>query len=46
MMMKVVRRTVRWMKVMKAAVRTESMSIKTLKADKEDDVTVDDESDS
>ncbi len=34
------------MKVMKAVVRTESMSIKTLKTDKEDDVTADDESDS
>jgi len=34
------------MKVMRAAVRTESMNIRTLKTDKEDDVTVDDRSDS
>jgi len=32
--------------VMRTAVRTELMSIKVLKTDKEDDVTVDDESDS
>ncbi len=31
---------------MRAAVRTESMNIRTLKTDKEDDVTVDDRSDS
>jgi len=34
------------MKVMRAAVRTELMSIKMLKTDKEDDVTADDESNS
>ncbi len=34
------------MRVMRAAVRTESMNIRTLKTDKEDDVTVDDRSDS
>jgi len=34
------------MKVIKIAVRTESMSIKMLKADKKDSVTADDESNS
>ncbi len=34
------------MKVMRAAVRAELMNIKTLKINKEDSVTVDDESDS
>ncbi len=34
------------MKVMRIAVRTELMSIKALKTDKEDDVTIDDRSDS
>ncbi len=34
------------MKVIRTVVRTESMSIKVLKIDKEDDVTADNESDS
>jgi len=34
------------MKVVKAAVKAESMNIKVLKTDKEDNVTVDDESNS
>ena len=46
MMMKVMRKIMKWIKVIRTAVRAELMSIKALKTDKEDDVTADDESDS
>ncbi len=42
MTVKVMREMMKWMKVMRTAVKTELMSIKMLKTDKEDDVTVDD----
>jgi len=46
MMMKVMRKIMKWIKVIRTAVRAELMSIKTLKIDKKDSITADNESDS
>ncbi len=43
MMMRAVKKIIKWIKVIKIAVRTELMNIKMLKINKKDNITVDNE---